>query len=260
VAFAALAFMTVTACERERRPEPRTEVGAPPAPMEAPPVPPPPPKPTPLAKEEMHVVVNVDARKLHVWRHGKRVATHGVAVGTTQWPTRRGEWQLVLLKPPGCNPCGFAEEVLRRRGFVQRAELTADGNRTITARVVRRPTADLTPQEIAEVAALPYIVPGVWELQAGFGRVLLERDGHVMSAGTLPDSADPRLALLPSKVLLPAEADDPAPPCGSCRQTMSEFAPDLKVTSYAKNGKQATWRLGDLLPEAFALNHLRGRM
>ena len=62
------------------------------------------------------------------------------------------------------------------------------------------------------------------------------------------------------EIAIATEADDPAPPCGSCRQTMSEFAPDLKVTSYSKNGKQATWRLGDLLPEAFALNHLRGRM
>ncbi len=62
------------------------------------------------------------------------------------------------------------------------------------------------------------------------------------------------------EIAIATEADDPAPPCGSCRQTMSEFAPDLKVTSYSKNGKQVTWRLGDLLPEAFALNHLRGRM
>ena len=50
-----------------------------------------------------------------------------------------------------------------------------------------------------------------------------------------------------------------APPCGSCRQTMSEFAPDLKVTSYSRNGKTIDWRLSDLLPEAFALNHLRGK-
>ena len=61
------------------------------------------------------------------------------------------------------------------------------------------------------------------------------------------------------EIAIASESDDPAPPCGSCRQTMSEFAPDLVVTSYAKNGRQATWRLSDLLPEAFALNHLRGR-
>jgi cytidine deaminase len=41
---------------------------------------------------------------------------------------------------------------------------------------------------------------------------------------------------------------------------MSEFAPDLLVSSYSRNGKKsAQWRLSDLLPEAFALNHLRGR-
>ncbi|MDO8500410.1 MAG: cytidine deaminase [Gemmatimonadaceae bacterium] len=61
------------------------------------------------------------------------------------------------------------------------------------------------------------------------------------------------------EIVIASESDDPTPPCGSCRQTMSEFAPDLKVTSYAKNGKQATWRLTDLLPAAFTLNHLRGR-
>jgi len=53
----------------------------------------------------MHLVVDVDARKVHVWRHGKRVATHAVAVGTAQWPTRRGEWQLVqVIWNPEWNP------------------------------------------------------------------------------------------------------------------------------------------------------------
>jgi cytidine deaminase len=40
---------------------------------------------------------------------------------------------------------------------------------------------------------------------------------------------------------------------------MSEFAPDLLINSYARNGKQVTWRLADLLPEAFDVDHLRGR-
>ena len=61
------------------------------------------------------------------------------------------------------------------------------------------------------------------------------------------------------EIAIATEADEPSPPCGSCRQTMSEFAPDLRVVSYAKNGAQAAWRLSDLLPEAFALNHLRGK-
>ena len=62
------------------------------------------------------------------------------------------------------------------------------------------------------------------------------------------------------EIAIASESDEPAPPCGSCRQTMSEFAPDLLVSSYARNGKQASWRLSELLPEAFALNHLRGRL
>ena len=62
------------------------------------------------------------------------------------------------------------------------------------------------------------------------------------------------------EIAIASESDEPAAPCGSCRQTMSEFAPDLKITSYSGNGKQVTWRLSDLLPEAFASNHLRGRM
>jgi cytidine deaminase len=61
------------------------------------------------------------------------------------------------------------------------------------------------------------------------------------------------------EIAVASESDEPAPPCGSCRQTMSEFAPDLKITGYSKNGKKVEWRLGDLLPEAFALNYLRGK-
>jgi cytidine deaminase len=61
------------------------------------------------------------------------------------------------------------------------------------------------------------------------------------------------------EIAIASESEDPAPPCGSCRQTMSEFAPDLKVTGYSRNGKKVIWSLSDLLPEAFALNHLRGK-
>lgn len=61
------------------------------------------------------------------------------------------------------------------------------------------------------------------------------------------------------EIAIASESDEPSPPCGSCRQTMSEFAADLLIRSYARNGKQATWRLAELLPEAFDQNHLRGR-
>jgi cytidine deaminase len=47
------------------------------------------------------------------------------------------------------------------------------------------------------------------------------------------------------------EADQPTPPCGACRQVLNEFAPEIKITSYTRDGKSASWALGELLPYAF---------
>lgn len=47
------------------------------------------------------------------------------------------------------------------------------------------------------------------------------------------------------------------PPCGLCRQVMSEFAsPDLEVVIGDKAGKEQTWKFKDLLPLAFTPEHL----
>ena len=53
---------------------------------------------------------------------------------------------------------------------------------------------------------------------------------------------------------------EPTPPCGACRQVLSEFAPNIKVSSYTRDGKEATWTLDELLPHAFVLNPSRGRV
>ena len=53
---------------------------------------------------------------------------------------------------------------------------------------------------------------------------------------------------------------EPTPPCGACRQVLNEFAPNIKVSSYTRDGKEATWTLGELLPHAFVLNPSRGRV
>lgn len=47
------------------------------------------------------------------------------------------------------------------------------------------------------------------------------------------------------------EADQPTPPCGACRQVLSEFAPEIQITSYTRDGKSASWTLSELLPYAF---------
>lgn len=48
------------------------------------------------------------------------------------------------------------------------------------------------------------------------------------------------------------------PPCGLCRQVMSEFAaPDLEVIIGDKDGNEQVWKFSDLLPLAFTPDHLK---
>lgn len=46
-------------------------------------------------------------------------------------------------------------------------------------------------------------------------------------------------------------ADRPTPPCGICRQCLSELVPDLRIRSFTKDGAFADYQLSDLLPDAF---------
>lgn len=59
-----------------------------PAPQPAPEPAPPPPPP------DLRLEVDVSARELYVYRNDERIATHPVAVGTSEWPTRTGEWTI----------------------------------------------------------------------------------------------------------------------------------------------------------------------
>jgi cytidine deaminase len=52
------------------------------------------------------------------------------------------------------------------------------------------------------------------------------------------------------RVAISTDGDAPIPPCGGCRQVLSEFGPDLLVISEA-GGKQVEWRLADIFPEPF---------
>jgi cytidine deaminase len=44
---------------------------------------------------------------------------------------------------------------------------------------------------------------------------------------------------------------DPTPPCGGCRQFISEFGPDIVVVAESQDGRRAEWRIAELLPDAF---------
>jgi cytidine deaminase len=52
-------------------------------------------------------------------------------------------------------------------------------------------------------------------------------------------------------LLIATSADEPTPPCGMCRQALVEFSPELEIVSVTASGKEARWRLIDLIPHAF---------
>jgi cytidine deaminase len=62
------------------------------------------------------------------------------------------------------------------------------------------------------------------------------------------------------EIAIASDDSEPTPPCGACRQVLNEFAPNIRVSSYTRDGKEASWTLDELLPHAFVLNQSRGRM
>lgn len=98
------------------------------------------------------------------------------------------------------------------------------------------------------------------------GAALLGSDGSITEACNVENAAFPagtcaeRAALASAvargvrsfRVLtIATSADEPTPPCGMCRQALIEFSPALEIVSVTRNGKEARWRLSDLLPHAF---------
>lgn len=103
------------------------------------------------------------------------------------------------------------------------------------------------------------------------GAALVGIDGSVTEACNVENAAFPagtcaeRAALAAAVargvrsfrvIVIATSADDPAPPCGMCRQALIEFAPDLEVVSVTRSGKESRWRLADLLPHAFTPHSL----
>jgi cytidine deaminase len=62
------------------------------------------------------------------------------------------------------------------------------------------------------------------------------------------------------EIAIATDDSEPTPPCGACRQVLNEFAPDITISSYTREGREAKWTLRELLPHAFVLNPSRGRV
>ena len=55
-----------------------------------------------------------------------------------------------------------------------------------------------------------------------------------------------------AKIVIVADTEVPASPCGACRQVLAEFAPDLEIVLANFRGQSETFRLSELLPRPCA--------
>lgn len=58
------------------------------------------------------------------------------------------------------------------------------------------------------------------------------------------------------RVVVASDSEEPAPPCGACRQVLAEFGADLMVESVGPT-RARRWRIGELLPDAFSKEQLQ---
>lgn len=106
------------------------------------------------------------------------------------------------------------------------------------------------------------------------GAALLASDGSVTEGCNVENASYPvgfcaeRAALATAvtrgnrafeTVVVATEAENPAPPCGMCRQALLEFAPHLLVVSITRGGRESRWTLDELLPSAFTPSFLESR-
>jgi cytidine deaminase len=63
-----------------------------------------------------------------------------------------------------------------------------------------------------------------------------------------------------TEIAIATDAERPTPPCGGCRQVLGEFAPNLIVCTYTKDGRDARWTLRELLPEVFVFDASLGKV
>jgi hypothetical protein len=140
------------------------------------------------------------------------------------------DWQLVLLKPDGCAYCVYVEQILKGKSQLRQAELADGAGGKVTASIQRRGSAVLSAQEWQELRALPWFDESLWRQRtaANAAQVLLKRDGIIVSAGDITDTADLRGARYPADLVTPDTGRDP----GSVREAQSAYISNLQLRSW----------------------------
>jgi hypothetical protein len=143
------------------------------------------------------------------------------------------DWQVVLLKPRGCDACVYVEEILKRGAQLRQAVLEDGAGGQVTAPILRRSSAELAEQEWAQLRALPWFDEPRWRRRsaAGSAQVLLKRDGVIVAGGDIADSADLRNARYPVELIMP----DPGRDLVAARSAQSSFLADLYLRTWNLN-------------------------
>jgi len=87
---------------------------------------------------------------------------------------------------------------------------------------------------------------------ASFGATICAERGAIMQMIAAGETKPVAIAIV-------TQGEEPASPCGICRQVLSEFAPDLLIALVGLGSKDGevgkVVRLGELLPMQFRLKH-----
>ena len=57
-------------------------------------------------------------------------------------------------------------------------------------------------------------------------------------------------------VVVMTQSAEPSPPCGTCRQVLSEFGPDVLIVLVNQEGHEERMRLSDIFPRPFSRDYL----
>ncbi|MHC4516769.1 MAG: cytidine deaminase [Planctomycetota bacterium] len=127
----------------------------------------------------------------------------------------------------------------------------------------------VTPETVDRLAAAAQAVAkNAYALVSGFhvGAAVLTADGEVYAGCNVENSSlglticaernavGQAVAAGARKIIAAAvwtPVDEPAAPCGACRQVLHEFGPDMTVVLVGKAGARRDARLSELLPKPF---------